>query len=103
MILTLTNKAIIVSIALRIIEDRKLKGVEILEVELHSTKATLLFSILDNNQQKAVFVLTMYNDGEIMGELSGVNDFNSLAFYPDHIHKVDTIMNILESVVSDYE
>lgn len=103
MVLTLKNKSNIVALTLSIIEGRELKGVEPLEVELHSTKATLLFSILDNNQQKAHFILTMYNDGEIMGELQGVNDFNSLAFYPDHVHKVDVIMNILESAVADYE
>ena len=103
MILTNSKIANIVAITLAIIENRKLRGVENILVEINLVTTTLIFLITDNSQNKARFKVILYSDGVIMSELLGDNDFDSLVFYPDHLHKADIVMNIVEGIMCDYE
>ena len=103
MILTNSNIANIVAITLAVIDSRDLKGVDNTLVEIHLITTTIIFSLVDSNQNKARFEVIIYTDGEIVCDLSCYNDFNRSVVHPEHLHKADVIINILEGVMADYE
>lgn len=103
MILTNSNIANIVAITLAVIENRNVTGVQNTLVEIHLISTTIIFSLVDSNQNIARFKVIIYSDGDIVCVLSGDNECDRLVVYPEHLHKADTIMNILQGVMVDYE